>query len=122
MSRKLRTAIAAPLLAPLLALSLGACEVGAPALLAGASLVSIAHTDKTVTDHVTTWAFDKDCSTVSFANGEDYCQDFVTEEELRAAEAEEAARRAQTYCYRTLGTVNCFRQPDALASTGQRVR
>jgi hypothetical protein len=118
----MRRTLSAFLAAPLLAGTLAACDPGSQALLAGASLVSFVHTDKTLSDHVATWAFDKDCSTLTLANGEGYCQRFETEEERRAAEAEAAARRAGTYCYRTLGAVNCFRQPDEMASSAQRVR
>jgi hypothetical protein len=51
-----------------------------------------------------------------------YCRDFATEEELRAAEAEAAAQQAGTYCYRTLGGIDCYRQPDDMASSTARVR
>src|SRR3546814_21020868 len=76
-------------------------------MMAGASVVSLVHTDKTLGDHFATWAFDKDCSTLTLANGEGYCHDFVTEEGLAAARAEAAAAQAATYCYRTLGDVTC---------------
>ncbi|MEQ8357100.1 MAG: hypothetical protein RH942_16305 [Kiloniellaceae bacterium] len=118
MRQKLATALAAPLLAVVL----GACDPASQAMLAGASLVTLAHSDKTVGDHVATWAFDKDCSTLTLANGGDYCQDFITEEQRRAAEEEAAAKLAKTYCYRTLGAINCYQQPDEMASATQRVR
>jgi hypothetical protein len=119
------TIFSAPLSRPLLSLGLvaglAACDPASQAMLAGASLVTLAHTDKTVGDHVATWAFDEDCSTLALANGEGYCRPFVTDEE-RAAEAEAAARQAGTYCYRTLGAVTCYRQPDEMASAMARVR
>jgi hypothetical protein len=118
MRRNLLPALAGPLLA----LSLGACDPASQALVAGASLVSFVHTDKTISDHVATWAFDKDCSIHTLANGEGYCNDFVTEEDIRAAEAEAADRLAHTYCYRTLGTIDCYHQPDEMASGVARVR
>lgn len=118
MRLKLKSVLAAPLLLGALA----ACDPGSQAMLAGASLVTFVHTDKTIGDHVATWAFDKDCSTLSLANGEKYCQEFVTEEQRKAAEAEAAARLAGTYCYRTLGAINCYRQPDTMASSAARVR
>jgi hypothetical protein len=108
--------------APFLALGLGACDPASQAMLAGASLVTFVHTDKTIGDHVATWAFDMDCSTLTLANGEGYCHDFATEEDLRAAEAEAAAQQAGTYCYRTLGGIDCYRQPDNMASSTARVR
>ena len=112
----LRTAV------PVLGLSLGACDPASQAMLAGASLVTFVHTDKTLGDHMATWAFDQDCSVLYAADGEPYCQRFVTEEERRAAEAAAAAQQANTYCYRTLGAINCFREADSLASTQARVR
>jgi len=124
------TILSAPLSRPLLrsGLALGlvaglaACDPASQAMMAGASLVTFVHTDKTLGDHVATWAFDEDCSTLALANGEDYCRPFVTEEERAAAEAEAAARQAGTYCYRTLGAVTCYRQPDEMASGMARVR
>ncbi|GAB4367287.1 MAG: hypothetical protein Kow00114_25840 [Kiloniellaceae bacterium] len=107
---------------PLLAAGLSACDPASQAVMAGASLVTFVHTDKTISDHVATWAFDEDCSTLALANGEDYCRPFPTEEELAAAEAEAAARQAGTYCYRTLGAISCYREPDEMASSMARVR
>lgn len=122
MRPSLKRSLPLVLAAPLLALGLAACDPASQAMLAGASLVSFVHTDKTIGDHVATWAFDKDCSTLTLANGEGYCRDIVTEEELAAAEAEAKAAQAATYCYRTLGAVSCYRQPDPLASSAARVR
>lgn len=107
---------------PLLALGLAACDPASSAMLAGASLVTFVHSDKTIGDHVATWAFDQDCSTLTLANGEGYCRDFVSEEDLAAAEAQAKAELAATYCYRTLGAISCYRQPDELASSATRVR
>jgi len=107
---------------PLFAVGLAGCDPASQAVLAGASLVTFVHTDKTFGDHFSTWAFDKDCSMLSLANGEQYCSEFVTEEEIQAAEAEAAAQLAATYCYRTLGSINCFQQPDEMASSYARVR
>lgn len=109
-------------LMPALALSLQACALGPTVLMAGASMTSLAHTDKTLGDHVATWAFDKDCSILYATDGEPYCQRFETEEERLAAEAEAAAQRAQTYCYRTLGAISCYREPDSMASSQARVQ
>lgn len=108
--------------APLLALALAACDRASQAMLAGASLVTYVHSDKTIGDHVATWAFDKDCSTLTLAQGEGYCKDWGSEEELAAAEAEAVAAQASTYCYRTLGSVSCYREPDPHASSAVRVR
>ena len=109
------------LLTPALVMGLAACDP-VTAVMAGGSLVSLAHTDKTLGDHVATWAFDQDCSLLKASNGEPYCQRFETEEERRAKEAEAAAQRAQTYCYRTLGAISCYREPDNMASSQARVQ
>lgn len=105
---------------PLVALGLAACDPATQAMVAGASLVSFVHTDKTLGDHVATWAFDKDCSTLTLANGKGYCHDFATQEQLAAAEAEAVA--AHSYCYRTLGQITCYSEADPLASAAVRVR
>src|SRR3546814_11859613 len=102
---------------PLLALGLAGCDPASQAMMAGASVVSFVHTDKTLGDHFATWAFDKDCSTLTLANGEGYCHDFVTEEGLAAARAEAAAAQAATYCYRTPPAVTRSRHPHRLASS-----
>lgn len=116
--RGLRLALSAPLLA----LGLAACDPASQAMLAGASLVTFVHSDKTIGDHVATWAFDKDCSTLTLANGEDYCRPFVSEAETAAAETAAKAAQAATYCYRTLGDITCYQRPDPMASSAARVR
>ena len=118
MTRTIRLALAAPLLAA----GLAACDPATTAVVAGVSLVSFVHTDKTLGDHFATWAFDQDCSTLTLANGEGYCHDHVTEEQLAAEEAQARAELAATYCYRTLGTISCYQQPDEMASSAARVR
>ena len=105
-----------------MALGLGSCALGPTVLLAGASITSLNHTDKTLGDHAATWAFDKDCSILHTSEKEPYCQPIETEEERLAAEAEAAALRAQTYCYRTLGEISCYREPDSMASSQARVQ
>jgi hypothetical protein len=107
---------------PMFAFGLAACDPTTQALMAGASLVTFVHSDKTIGDHFATWAFDQDCSTLALANGEGYCDEFANEEDRLAAEADAEARLARTYCYRTLGQINCFRQPDSMASSASRVR
>src|SRR3546814_16443908 len=79
--------------AALLALGLTACDPASQAMLAGASLVSFVHTDKTVGDHVATWAFDQDYPTLPLPNGEGYCRACVSAEDH--ADAEASAKTAQ---------------------------
>lgn len=93
---------------------LTACEPSTQVMLSGASLVSLAHTDKTLGDHFNTWAFDKDCSIVQFANGEEYCQ----EHEDETAQIPE---EPDLHCYRTLGGVSCYREADNSASAQTKV-
>ena len=98
-------------------LGLTACEPSTQVMLSGASLVSLAHTDKTLGDHFNTWAFDKDCSILQFSNGEDYCQEYEDE----AAKAAEAAAQPVLHCYRTIGGVSCYEKPDRSASAQTKV-
>lgn len=95
-------------------LGLSACEPSTQVMLSGASLVSLAHTDKTLGDHFNTWAFDKDCSLLRFSNGEEYCQEF---EDETAKVPEEPA----LHCYRTIGGVSCYREADKSASAQTKV-
>ncbi len=95
-------------------IGLTACEPSTQVMLTGASLVSLAHTKKTVGDHFNTWAFDKDCSTLRFVEGEEYCKEF--EEEEAAVPQEQTL-----HCYRTLGGVSCYRQPDKSSSLQTKV-
>ena len=96
-------------------LGLTACDPASQTMLTGASLVSLAHTKKTVGDHLSTWAFDQDCSTLKFVNGEEYCQDF--EDETAAAPQE-----PELHCYQTLGGVSCYRTPDKSASAQTKIQ
>ncbi len=102
-----------------LSLGLGACSSAPGLVLATAGLVSFVHTDKTLTDHAISMATEKNCSLLHSANNEPYCQDL--EPEITEAELEAEALMAQTHCYRTLGAISCYRQPDTMASAQARV-
>ncbi|MCP5367087.1 MAG: hypothetical protein H6907_19900 [Hyphomicrobiales bacterium] len=67
------------------------------ALLDGGAVVA---TDKTIGDHVVSLFSGKNCSTVRAEQGFTYCE----EDEPRITPA--------VHCYRTLGTVTCYDQPD----------
>lgn len=95
-------------------LGLTACDPSSQAMMTGASLVSLAHTKKTLGDHFNTWAFDKDCSTLEFVNGEEYCKEFEDE-------TVNAAPEKTHYCYRTLGGVSCYTKPDKSASAQTKI-
>jgi len=105
---------AAVLLAALLGLA--ACEPTTTAVVAGASLASLIHTDKTLMDHAASYATDEDCSILHAAHNEAYCQAY-------ASEGPDAllAMTATHYCYRTLGGVSCYDRPDYTASSQTRI-
>jgi hypothetical protein len=64
-----------------------------------AELASLAVTNRTLADHVISLASGKDCSLVRQQSGLTYC----VEDERQVV--------AQVHCYRTLGSVDCYRQP-----------
>ena len=90
-----------------------ACDPGTTLVLAGANVVTVIDTDKTLTDHAASWVTGEDCSTREALDGRPYCQ---AEEELLVAPA-----AAEVYCYRSIGSIVCYREPDPLASDAMRV-
>lgn len=96
-------------------LGLAACSPADTALVAGASLVSLVYTDKTLTDHAASQALDEDCSVLHFTDNQPYCQDVPEPDTGMAALA------ASLYCYRTLGGVSCYDRPDYMASNQTRL-
>ncbi len=94
-------------LASVLAVSaaVAACSNQMIALDAG----SVMTTDKTLADHVVSWASGKDCSSVRWELGRTYCK----EDEPRPV--------AHVYCYRTLGDVTCYDRPDPYGNQEQRM-
>ncbi len=62
--------------------------------------VSTVLTKKTVTDHIVSLASGKNCSTVRVDRGQSYC----VEDEINPP--------PKVYCYRTLGSVSCYNEPD----------
>jgi hypothetical protein len=93
-------------------LGLAACDPATTATIAGASLVSLAYTDKTLGDHAASQAFDEDCSVLHTVNKKPYCQEIPTEDQSQRL----AGQSASLYCYRTLGGVSCYDRPDYMAS------
>lgn len=69
----------------------------------GATFVSVIQSEETVTDKALSWALDKRCSIFQVARGEQYCQ--KTGPDI-----------PEQYCYRTLGSITCYAQPDPNAS------
>lgn len=96
-------------------------EVGL--MLAGASAVSFATTDKFLTDHAASYATGEECSSLQFEQTGAFCR---SADEIAAEQAAEAARQqaaeSDVYCYRTLAQITCYEQPDYQASLAQRVR
>ena len=74
----------------------------------GVEMVSIINTDKTIGDHLMSWTYNEDCSTLRANEGGNYCQPY-----RKPYQAEEPA----VYCYRTLGANDCYTTPVA---TNQR--
>ncbi len=93
--------------------ALAACDPGTGLVAVTANVVSVVYTDKTLVDHAASWATDEDCSSIALSNNEAYCQS----DEIPV----EPASLAQTYCYRSIGSIVCYDQPDPLASEQMRV-
>lgn len=104
------------LLACLMLLSLPACDPATAAfVLVGSTAVSLAHSDKTVPDHVASWATGEDCSYLRYSEEEGpYC--------LTEAELETVSEEPQLVCYRTLGAIDCYETTDPRASQLTQVR
>ncbi|OFX14676.1 MAG: hypothetical protein A2516_00940 [Alphaproteobacteria bacterium RIFOXYD12_FULL_60_8] len=63
---------------------------------------SLINTDKTIGDHILSYTSGKDCSTLRSQDGGEYC---VTIEKYVPPEPQ------PTYCYESLGSVNCYSRP-----------
>ena len=70
---------------------------------------AIIATDKTVSDHIISFASGKDCSTVRIEKGLKYCKE------------DEVFIRQNIFCYRTLGRVTCYDRPDPHKGGHQKV-
>ena len=101
-------------------LGLAACDPASQGALVGVSIVSLIHTDKTLTDHVMSSIEDQDCSVLHVVDKEPYCQDKPGAE--APLDSNDSVDQARSYCYRTLGSISCYRQPDAMASGYARVQ
>ena len=77
----------------LLVLALAACDPGSQALFLTANIASYVQTDKTLVDHGVSYAKDEDCSTLTWAEGEGYCQ--AEEEASEDIAMETAAAEAE---------------------------
>lgn len=81
---------------------LSSCAAAVPlvasiAVIEGGSIVA---TEKAVEDHIFSAYSGKDCSAVRVEKGETYCKE------------DEPNPTAGIHCYRTLGDITCYSQPD----------
>jgi hypothetical protein len=90
----LAIAVAGPVMA------LAGCTSPLGLAAAGADVVTLNATKKTIGDHVVSAATGRDCSIISFEQTGDYCPDKVEID------------RSRVYCYRTLADVECHHIPD----------
>ncbi|MBF0268379.1 MAG: hypothetical protein HQL44_07285 [Alphaproteobacteria bacterium] len=73
-------------------------------------VVSLVATGKTATDHVASLATGKDCSTIRAKDEGQFC-----------VSRNPPIQRPDVYCYRTLGQVSCYREPDPYGDGAQAV-
>ena len=90
----LAIAVAGPVMA------LASCTSPLGLAAAGADVVTLNATKKTIGDHLVSAATGRDCSIISFEQTGDYCPDKVVID------------RSRIYCYRTLADVDCHHIPD----------
>ena len=77
----------------------------------GAEVASVVNTDKTLTDHVASNLTGHDCSTVKVKSRGKYCID----------QNSIPAPQPAVYCYRSLGDINCYENPDPYANGAVQV-
>lgn len=75
-----------------------------------ASIASFGETGKGLADHAVSYQTGEDCSLVHVDERRDYCIDHNAEDQL-------ALTPPPSYCYRTLGSVECFTRPDTRRDT-----
>lgn len=80
------------------------CTPENAAIMAGASIISVIETDKTIPDHVMSQVMNKDCSALRLVNDKKMCLD--ENSTTTVAESD------QTYCYHTLGEISCYATPN----------
>ncbi len=85
------------------------------ALMASASIATFVQTDKTMTDHVVSYIYGEDCSVLYTEDGGDYCRDETY------GQADDKVVQ-QSYCYRTIGGIDCYVQEDPKASEDQAIK
>lgn len=99
----------------LLLQGLSGCILATTEGLALLSIGTIIATDKTPTDHLATVATGQDCSSVKYSKTKKYCErTSKPENEADTALYGQNGKYEGTgpFCYRTLGKINCYTQPD----------
>jgi len=66
-------------------------------------------TDKTLSDHFVSYQTGKDCSTVRVEQGRTYCRE------------DEPNPIPNVHCYRTIGDVTCYSEPDPQRKLDDRI-
>ena len=102
-------------------LGLTGCELATGPGLFVAATATFINTKKTVSDHAMTWMTGQDCSTLRYSKGEGYCRP-RDGEGIPEAGFDGAYPGMGPYCYRTLGRVTCYDQPDSQASGYARLQ
>ena len=83
-----------------------------------ASITTLVATDKTVSDHALSIATGRDCSTVAFTRGREYCVDTggaLGQADTALHGPSGNHRKTGPFCHRTLGETTCYNRPDPLA-------
>ena len=93
-----------------LTLLLGACGPDVAFYTGVASIASFGETGKGLVDHAVSYQTGEDCSLVHVDERRDYCVDHNAEDQL-------ALTPPPSYCYQTLGSVECFTRPDPRRDT-----
>lgn len=84
------------------------CSGPAAVVAGGASLATFINTDKFVTDHIASAATGLDCRSLNITQKQgEYCQAYRDPEAAALA-----AQQNYPFCYRTIGLVTCYDQPD----------
>jgi hypothetical protein len=73
-----------------------------PTPLLAAEIASMSLTNKTLVDNAYSMVSGKDCSTIRYLEGDYYCRQRLPDNTVVDV---------RLYCYRTLGKINCFDQP-----------
>ena len=103
--------LAAITVAGALLLSLANCAgLAAPIVAAGMETASYVNTEKFALDHVLSIVSGKECSAGNVPDGESYCLDDPVQ-----------AAAPVHYCYRTLGAITCYTEPDPYGDGAQLV-